>query len=46
MSRDGAMSHGRKEYAHYDYRSGETFHVNTAEGFWRLFKASIRSARV
>lgn len=29
----GVVSHGRKEYAHYDYRSGETFHVNTVEGF-------------
>jgi len=29
----GAVKHGAKEYAHYDYRSGETFHVNTAEGF-------------
>jgi transposase len=42
----GAVKHGAKEYAHYDYRSGETFHVNTVEGFWRLFKASIRSTHV
>lgn len=42
----GAVKHGKKEYAHYDYRSGETFHVNTVEGFWRLFKASIRSTHV
>lgn len=42
----GVVSHGQKEYAHYDYRSGETFHVNTVEGFWRLFKASIRSTHV
>ncbi len=42
----GAVKHGQKEYAHYDYRSGETFHVNTVEGFWRLFKASIRSTHV
>lgn len=40
------MSHGKKEYAHYDYRSGETFHVNTVEGFWRLFKASVRSTHI
>ena len=26
--------------------SGEEFHVNTVEGFWRLFKASIRSTHV
>lgn len=42
----GVVKHGKKEYAHYDYRSGETFHVNTVEGFWRLFKASIRSTHV
>ena len=42
----GTVKHGRKEYAHYDYRSGETFHVNTVEGFWRLFKASVRSTHV
>ncbi|MBN9788455.1 IS1595 family transposase [Pseudonocardia sp. TMWB2A] len=42
----GVVKHGRKEYAHYDYRSGETFHVNTVEGFWRLFKASVRSTHV
>lgn len=42
----GAVKHGKKEYAHYDYRSGETFHVNTVEGFWKLFKASVRSTHV
>ena len=42
----GRVSHGKGEYAGYDYRSGNTFHVNTVEGFWRLFKASIRSTHV
>jgi transposase-like protein/DNA-directed RNA polymerase subunit RPC12/RpoP len=42
----GVVSHGRKEYAYYDYKRDETFHVNTVEGFWRLFKASIRSTHV
>jgi len=42
----GVVKHGAKEYAHYDYRSGETFHVNTVEGFWRMFKASVRSTHV
>ena len=42
----GVVKHGKKEYSHYDYRSGETFHVNTVEGFWRLFKASVRSTHV
>lgn len=42
----GAVKHGAKEYAYYDYRSGKTFHVNTVEGFWKLFKASVRSTHV
>lgn len=42
----GVMTHGAKEYAHHDYRSGENFPVNTVEGFWRLFKASVRSTHV
>lgn len=42
----GVVKHGKKEYAYYDYRAKETFHVNTVEGFWRLFKASIRSTHV
>jgi transposase-like protein len=42
----GRVSHGRGEYAYYDYRAKETFHVNTVEGFWRLFKASVRSTHV
>lgn len=42
----GVVKHGRKEYAHFDYRTGETFHVNTVEGFWRLFKASVRSTHI
>jgi transposase-like protein/predicted RNA-binding Zn-ribbon protein involved in translation (DUF1610 family) len=42
----GAVKHGRKEYAFYDYRTNETFHVNTVEGFWKLFKASVRSTHV
>jgi transposase-like protein len=42
----GTVKHGAKEYAHYDYRTGVTHHVNSVEGFWRLFKASIRSTHV
>jgi transposase len=42
----GTVKHGQKEYAYYDYRTNQTFHVNTVEGFWRLFKASIRSTHV
>lgn len=42
----GAVKHGRKEYAFYDYKTGANHHVNTVEGFWRLFKASVRSTHV
>ena len=42
----GTVSHGKKEYAYYDYRQDVTHHVNTVEGFWRLFKASVRSTHV
>jgi transposase len=42
----GRVKHGAKEYAFYDYRAGETFHVNTVEGFWKLFKASVRSTHI
>ena len=42
----GAVKHGAKEYAFYDYQTGENHHVNTVEGFWRLFKASVRSTHV
>lgn len=40
----GRVKHGKKEFG---YRDGDvSFHVNTVEGFWRLFKASIRSTHV
>lgn len=42
----GRVKHGAKEYAVYDYRANETFHVNTVEGFWKLFKASVRSTHI
>lgn len=42
----GAVKHGAKEYARYDYRADVVHHVNTVEGFWRLFKASVRSTHV
>jgi hypothetical protein len=34
----GTVKHGRGEYAFYDYRTGANHHVNSVEGFWRLFK--------
>ncbi|MEW5994144.1 MAG: IS1595 family transposase [Candidatus Zixiibacteriota bacterium] len=42
----GVVKHGAKEFAYYDYRQGVTHHTNTVEGFWKLFKASIRGTHV
>jgi transposase-like protein len=43
--RHGRVNHAQGEYARYVCKS-LTFHTNTVEGFWRLFKASIRSTHV
>ncbi len=43
--RHGRVNHAQKEYARYVCKS-LTFHTNTVEGFWRLFKASVRSTHV
>ena len=42
----GAVKHGSKEWAHYDYRTGETHHTNHVESFWKLFKASVRGTHI
>jgi transposase len=42
----GTVKHGAGEYAYYDYQQGVNHHVNSVEGFWRLFKASVRSTHV
>lgn len=42
----GTVKHGAKEYAYYDYRHGVTHHTNSVEGFWRLFKNSIKSTHI
>lgn len=42
----GRVSHARGEWSWYDYRTGETFSTNSVEGFWRLFKASVRSTHI
>ena len=42
----GTVKHGAKEWSYYDYRTGQTFHTNSVEGFWRLFKASMRSTHI
>lgn len=42
----GSVKHGAKEWSYYDYRTGETFHTNSIEGFWKLFKNSVRSTHI
>jgi hypothetical protein len=42
----GAVKHSAKEWSYYDYRTGQTFHTNSVEDFWRLFKASVRSTHI
>jgi transposase-like protein len=40
------VNHSEKDYAHFDYRSNETAHVNSVENFWKHFKASVRGTHV
>ena len=42
----GAVKHGAKEWAYYDYRTGAVHHTNHVESFWKLFKASIRGTHI
>lgn len=42
----GAVKHGAKEWAYYDYRHEATHHTNSVESFWKLFKASVRSTHI
>jgi transposase len=44
--RHGRVNHSAKEYARYDARAQETFHTNSIESFWGLFKRSIRSTHI
>lgn len=44
--RHGAVKHGAKEYAYYDYRHDAIHHTNHVESFWRLFKNSINSTHI
>jgi transposase len=43
--RHGRVNHAQGEYARYVCKS-LTYHVNTCEGFFRLFKASVRSTHI
>ena len=42
----GRVKHSTKDWAHYDYRTGETHHTNHVESFWRLFKKSIAGTHI
>ena len=42
----GAVKHGAREYAWYDYREDGVHHVNHVEAFWRVFKISVRSTHI
>ncbi|QLH40626.1 MAG: IS1595 family transposase [Defluviicoccus sp.] len=42
----GQVKHGAREFAVYDYRSGEMHHTNHVESFWKLFKTSVRSTHI
>jgi transposase len=42
----GAVKHGAKEWAYYDYRHDAMHHTNHVESFWKLFKASVRSTHI
>lgn len=44
--RHGRVNHSAKEYSRFDERTQQTHHTNTIEGFWRLFKDSIRSTHI
>jgi transposase len=42
----GSVKHGAKEWSYYDWRTDETYSTNTIEGFWKLFKNSVRSTHI
>jgi len=44
--RHGAVKHGAKEWAYYDYRHDAVHHTNNVESFWKLFKASVRGTHI
>ena len=43
--RHGAVKHGAKQWASKDI-DGANHHTNSVEGFWKLFKNSIRSTHI
>ena len=50
LRRDGydhhGVNHSKKQWRKFNYRREEYHHTNSVEGFWRLFKNSIRSTHI
>jgi transposase len=42
----GAVKHGAGQWARADIATGVVHHTNSVEGFWNLFKNSIRSTHI
>lgn len=42
----GVVTHSKKEWAYYDYRQQVTHSTNSVEGFWHLFKHSVRGTHI
>jgi len=42
----GRVTHSKKEWSKYDYRTRETYSTNHVESFWKLFKHSVRSTHI
>ena len=42
----GSVNHNRKEWARVGKKTGALHHTNNIEGFWRLFKSSVKSTHI
>ena len=40
------MRHSIKNWKYYDRRTGEAHSTNSVEGFWSMFKRSVRSTHI
>lgn len=41
-----SVNHSKDQWRTYNYRRAEWHHTNSVEGFWKLFKNSIRSTHI
>jgi len=41
-----SVNHSKKQWRKFNYRRDEYHHTNSVEGFWRLFKNSIKSTHI